>query len=265
MHTRLPRALALLVLATATPARGEHDHGAHEQPGHSGTGTAGPALELGLGVLAATYESMLYLGSYQGLVASARWSQGRFGVAASLAGYRIERNGMALTGLGDAMVHGQVTLWSRGAVAAGVVVAATLPTGDQLAGLGMGHVMLMPASWASWATARVSVSASLGYGRGLGDPGIHAQHGGVWPLVDPMGFSEVTAGAGVTLGLTHTLHAGARLAGAVPTGQEPTRASGGVRVIWTAGRVESSLEASAGLLGDPFGVRGMATTAIRFD
>jgi hypothetical protein len=249
--------LVLLVLAGAAAA--EHDHGAQEPHDH-----AGHSFAAALAICAAAYDSMLFSGDYQGLAASVRWSHGRFQSSASVSTYRLTKNGKTVRGRGDAMAHGQVTLVARGAAAAGLVVAVMIPTGDDLAGLGMGHAMAMPGTWASWSSESLTLSASLGYGHGFGDRSIHAEHG-PWPLVDPMNFSEVTFGGGAAYVLAMALRTGIRLTGAVPVGDGETRLIGGVRTVWTEGRVETAFEIQTGLVGDPFSVRGMLETAIRFE
>jgi hypothetical protein len=181
-------------------------------------------------------------------------------------GYRIGKNGKAVTGLGDLMLHGHATVLQAGRLSAGAVAMVMAPTGDHDAGLGMGHVMLMPGGWIHWAPGRLALAASAGYARGLGGGNIHAEHGGgAWPLVDPMTPSELTLGASGMVSLASALRAGVRADAAIPTGGEDARLFGGVRAVWTHGRVETTAELQAGLAGAPFGVRGLVEAAVRFD
>jgi len=239
------------------PARGRHGPEAPE---------AGPrsSFAAALGVLIAGYDSMLFTGDYEGLVATGRWSRGRFAAAAGLTGYRLHKNGKTIAGLGDLMLHGHASLLRAGAVTAGAVAMVMVPTGDHEAGLGMGHVMVMPGAWVSWAPSRIALAASAGYSRGLGDEGIHAEHGS-WPLVDPMSFSELTLGASGTVTLARALRAGVRLDGAIPLGDGTARLTAGVRAVWTHGRFETTAELQGGLAGAPFDARGLLETAVRFD
>lgn len=263
-------ALALALVAAPRAAEAQHDHG-HHKHGHHGPGgeEEGPrsSFSAAVGVIAATYDAMLFEGDYQGLTASARWSRGRFGAAASIAGYRIDKNGRTVQGLGDLMLHGHAAVLEAGALSAGAVAMVMLPTGDHIAGLGMGHVMLMPGAYARWSLGRVVLGASAGYARGLGDTNIHAEHGGggAWPLVDPMNTSEVTFGASGMVTVAPSFAAGLRTDGAAAIGDGETRLAGGVRAVWTRGRVETTAELQAGLAGAPFGVRGIVEAAVRFD
>jgi hypothetical protein len=74
----------------------------------------------------------------------------------------------------------------------------------------------------------------------------------------------VTWTASGDIALARVLRAGARVSGAVPTGDGSTRVIGGVRVLWTEGRVDTAFEMQAGVAGDPFSVRGVFETALRF-
>jgi hypothetical protein len=153
-----------------------------------------------------------------------------------------------------------------GDVMAGAVFMLMAPTGKHNAGLGMGHVMLMPGGWVQWAPGRIALAASAGYARGLGDGNIHAEHGGgAWPLVDPMTPSEITLGASGMVALASSLRAGVRADGAVPLGGGDARLAGGVRAVWSRGRVETATELLAGLAGAPFELRGLVEAAVRFE
>lgn len=263
-----PAWLVLLAgLAIARTAAAQHDHGSADHHDHHQHHEPHSTFAAALGAIAGDYDSMLYSGEYQGLVATGRWSRGRFAAAVSLPAYRLEKNGKAVTGLGDAMLHGHATLLHAGTFTAGGVLMLMGPTGDDDAGLGMGHVMVMPGAWVNWAPSRISLGASAGYSRVLGDAGVHAEHGGggTWPLVDPMSGSEVTFGANGMVAIFGSLRAGLRLDGAAPTDGSDTRLSGGGRIVWRLGRVETTAELVGGFMGDPFNLRGLFEAAVRFD
>lgn len=252
--------LALLVMA---PAVALADHAHHHGMVAGGAEVQGSSYAAGISLVAATFDTMEYAGEYQGISPAARWSRGRFSAAASIGMYRLEKNGLARIGAGDAMVHGQAAVVKRGAIEGGVALALSAPTGNRQHELGMGHPMVMPAAYGRWSNGGGSIDASFGYGRALGGEGDHAGHG-AGPLVDPMNFSELTFTTSGELVLARQLRAGARLNGAVPTGEGTTRVIGGVRVLWTEGRVDTAFEVQAGLAGDPFSVRGVVETALRF-
>jgi hypothetical protein len=139
------------------------------------------------------------------------------------------------------------------------------PTGDAMRGLGMGHWMLMPAAWSSYATSIITLSGSLGYARGTGSANAHADHGGggAWPLVEPMSFQELTYDASAMIAVARDFAVGARLLGAFPP-DDDARAIGAARVTWRAGRIETTAEAQAGIAGDPVRVRGLVSTSMTF-
>lgn len=218
-----------------------------------------------VGALAASYRSRLYAGDYQGASLGVKVTHGRYEVAVRGLAYQIDRNGRTYRGFGDVMVHGAATIVERGSLAAGAHLMVMLPTGDDMRGLGMGHVMIMPAAWSVWSPAWGTLGGSIGYARGLGDESAHAEHngGGAWPLVDPMSFSEITYDATAMLDVAHGLRAGVRLLGAVPI-EDDVRAIGAARISWRAGRVETTAEAQAGIAGDPVRLRGIVSTAMSF-
>ena len=250
--------VVVLCLAPATAMAEHHHHGMV-----TGQAEQGSSFAAGLSLVAAEYDTMEYGGEYQGLVPNVRWSHGRFGVAANVGVYRLEKNGLELHGVGDAVVHGQADVVTRGKATAGVALAVSAPTGNQQRGLGMGHPMVMPAAYGKWASGGGSVDASIGYGRAIAGSETHAGHGS-GALVEPMNFSEMTFTASGELVLAKQLHAGARLSGAVPIGDGASRMIGGVRVLWIEGPVDTAFEIQAGLAGDPFTLRGVLETALWF-
>jgi hypothetical protein len=255
----MKRMLFLVVLGLApVTAFADHQHGMLP-----GSGEGATTVSVGVSLIAAAFDTMSYGGDYQGVVPVVRMSHGRFAAAASIGMYRLQPNGRELYGPGDAVVHGQAGLFAKDRVTAGVALAVSAPTGNDITGFGMGHPMLMPAAYARWSDGRVGLDASLGYGRAIGGSASHHSHG-AWPLVEPMNLSEVTWTASTDLALARVLRVGARLSGAVPTDVGATRLIGGVRVLWTEGRVDTAFEMQAGVAGDPFSVRGVLETAVRF-
>lgn len=248
-----------LLMASAGAAAADHDHD-HVQPRGTALGVTGS-----LGAIAGAYESTFFTGDYQGLAAAIGISERRFAVSAGIAGYRLTRNGKRERGAGDTTLHGRLLVLERGRLSAGVALGVMLPTGDEAAGLGMGHAMVMPGAFGAWTGGRTRLVISAGYGRGIGDESAHAEHGGAWPLVEPMSFEEVTFGAVASYALAEVLRAGLRVSGAAPLGDGATRLSGGVRASWVEGRVETSFELAAGLAGDPYTLRGTLATSLRFE
>ena len=246
-----------------------HAHDAHaDHTGHAllgGMHDHTPGYAVSVGVLAASYTSPIYEGDYQGAQVGARATWGRVGVGASLAAYRITKNGKTVDGIGDVTLHAHAVAVTRGAVMAGVMVMATLPTADDTAGLGMGHVMLMPEAWIMWTPGRLALSAAAGYARMFGGHAAHAEHGvALWPLVDPMNAVELPFEGTAMVALAPQLGIGAKLVGGVPLGDGDTRLAAGGRLAWIAGSVTTSAELLGGVAGDPFGLRGVIETSLRF-
>lgn len=252
--------VAAVLVATTGAARADHSHHHHSEA------AAPSAIEVSasLGAVVATYESPLYMGEYAGAQLGATVSAERFAIAATIAGYHIDRNGRSSDGLGDAMIHGMVTAIRRGAATFGPHLGVMLPTGDNGRGLGMGHVMLMGGAWGMVAGPAGTLAVTLGYAHGVGGAGDHAEHAPSGPLVAPMAYSEAYGDATLLASLATGLDAGVRGSLAVPTTDAPTRATGGVRVQWRAGRVVTTADLDAGLAGDPFGIRGTLATTVSF-
>ena len=248
--------IAGLVVLTAGSARAEHAHGMHHGD------DAEHVFGAGIAMVAASFDTMLYGGNYQGLLPSLHWSRGRFAAGASTGLYRIEENGARIYGLGDVMFHGQVTLVGGHAARAGVVAMVSAPTGDDLHGLGMGHAMVMPAAFGMWTIERVALSASAGYSRAMGGDTDHDH--GLWPIVDPMNMQELTWTTGGDVAITPKVSSGVRLAGGIPIGNGDQRLIGALRVGWASGRFATGAEVQAGFIGDPFHLRGVVSTALSF-
>jgi hypothetical protein len=250
-------ALALGAFAPGT-ARAEHDHGG----GHHHPVETVSSFGAGVGLVAATYDTEVYVGDYQGVLPTVSWMRGRFGASAAVGAYRLVENGLTRYGVSDVVLSPQATLVERKGAIFGVALPVSLPTGDRYGGFGMGHMMVMPAAWASAPIGPVRVGGSVGYARAIGGEA-HHDHGS-WPLVDPMNLQELTWTANAYVPLARALQAGVKMSGGVPIGDGRNRASGGVRVIWTQGQVETAFEVQAGFAGDPFIVRGLVESAVHF-
>ncbi|CAN5409337.1 hypothetical protein BH11MYX1_BH11MYX1_19020 [soil metagenome] len=224
-----------------------------------------PAFAGQVSLVAAAYATPSYVGDYQGVVPSLAWAHDRYLAGASLGLYRIMLNGLQQHGIGDLMVHAGATFVRQHDVRAGVMMMVSAPTADSRFGLGMGHAMLMPSLFGAWTRDRLTVQADAGYSRALAKVEAGHDHG-VWPLVEPMNMSEITWGAGCELALGDGLRGGARLTGGVPLGpiRGHDRVIGALRVGWGRGRVDTAAEVQAGLVGDPFTVRGLLESALHF-
>jgi hypothetical protein len=231
-------------------AMSEHHHGAAE-------------VSLGISLEAAEFETRYYVGSYQGIAPSLGWMTGRFGARAAIGLYHITENGLSRYGFGDAMVAGHVIAVATDAVDAGFALHMTWPTGDAVAGLGMGHTMAMPSAWLTWRAHRVTLRATGGYSRALTSLDGGHDHG-LMPLVDPMNMQELTWGAGAEVALGHGVRVGGRTAGGLPIGDGTVRMIGAGRVAWGTPRISTGFELQLGVAGDPFTVRGVVDTALRF-
>jgi hypothetical protein len=249
----------MLVGSLAPPAVGvaRADHDMAMSEGHGGSD-----LSVGLSLEAAEFETALYVGSYQGVAPSVGWMHGALGARATVGLYHLIENGLGTYGVGDAMVAGHATVVATDMLQAGVALHVMWPTGSETAGLGMGHVMAVPSVWATWRSSPVTLSASGGYGRALTALGGH-DHGPM-PLVDPMNLQELTWSAGADLDVGHGIRVGGRTFGALPIGTGVTRVIGAGRVAWGTPRVTTAFELQLGVTGDPFTIRGVVDTALRF-
>jgi hypothetical protein len=253
-------AIAMLVGLVAPPAvgvaRAEHDMATMEP--HDGSSE----LSVGVTLEAAEFETLLYVGSYQGVAPSLGWTRGALGASATIGLYHLTENGLSRYGMGDAMVAGHVVVVATDAVQAGGAVHVLWPTGSEPAGLGMGHVMVMPSAWGTWRAHPFTISASAGYGRALVARGGH-DHGPM-PLVDPMNLQELTWTAGADLDVGRGVRLGGRTIGAIPIGTGVARVIGAGRVAWGTPRLSTAFELQLGIAGDPFTIRGVVDTALRF-
>jgi hypothetical protein len=247
--TLAPQAVGL-ARADHDMAMSEHHHGDSE-------------ISVGLAVQAASYENRTYVGSYQGVAPSLGWMRGAFGASATIPLYHLTENGLSVYGPGDAMITGHAAVYERDALQAGVALHAMFPTGSERDNLGMGHAMVTPGLWSAYRAARWAFAATAGYTRALTTLGAGHDHG-PRPLVDPMNMQELTwsAGAGVDVG--GGVRIGGRAHGGVPIGTGITRLIGAGRVAWSGERLTTGLELQVGLAGDPFTMRGVLDTALRF-
>ena len=244
--------------ALAVPAAAEHDDMV------MAPGADSRSLSAGASLVAARFDTPFYVGDYEGVSPTVGWADGRWSAAAMLGLYRLDENGRTLYGAGDAMASVSWTAVATGPWRAGATVAMTLPTGDASTGLGMGHPMAMPAVWVARAVGRVELRAAVGYDRALASLAGH-DHGG-WPLVEPMNMQEVVASGGATVALGEHIAVAVRGAAGVPIGIDMgvTRITGAAGVSWLQPRMITRVELQAGLMGDPFTVRGIVETEVRF-
>ena len=251
------RITVCLALASST-AYAQHHHGMETQPE-----AESDAFGAGIALIAATYDTTSYSGNYEGVLPSVRWSRPRFSAGVAAGFYRLEKNGAEMYGQGDLTVHGQAMVVGDAHMSAGVVAGVTAPIANSQRGMGMGHVMLMPALYGAYALDRFELVATAGYSRAIGGDMDHDH--GPWPLVEPMLMSELSWSAGGDVRATHDVRVGGRMSGGIAVGGPgDTRVVGAVHVGWRRGRVDTGAEVQAGLAGDPFNLRGVVSTALSF-
>lgn len=251
---RIAMAIAIGVYAPGV-VRAEHDHS-----GHAGHAIAEPQpFDLGAGLVLARYETQLYAGDYQGVKPSAAWHQGRYGVSAELGFYRVTENGARYFGFGDLLVGAGASIWSHDKARLAVGVPVSLPIGDHVHGLGMGHVMVMPTLVAGYDR----LTASVTYGRAIGGEAHHVGHG-VWPLIDPMNMQEVAWSLSGSFPLGRALAMGGRFGGALAIGDGTNRVNAAWEVVWTEGRVTTKFDIFTGFASDPIVVGGGLSSEVSF-
>ena len=265
---RMAVRIALVVVGlTASTAHAEHHHDMAMMDAGAGSGDVAqpPPFDASVQLIAASYSTLTYQGDYEGAIASVGYSYDRYMVGASLGTYRILLNGLESYGIGDLMVHAGATLVHAGEFQGGVVAMVSAPTGNELAGLGMGHTMLMPSAFGVWSHDRVTVTVNAGYNRALGQMEANHDHG-VWPLVEPMNMSEISWGVGADYAVGLGMHVAARTGGGHPIGNliGHERVVGALRVAWGTGRVDTGVEVQTGFVGDPYTIRGLLETALHF-
>lgn len=236
----------------------------HEMAMSENHQAASSEVSIGVSVQAAEFDTTFYGGSYQAITPSLGWMRGRFGASAAVGLYHLTENGLSVYGFGDVHMAGHATAVATEALEAGVALHVMLPTGSELDGLGMGHVMAMSSAWGAWHAHSLAIMASGGYGRAMMGPGRGQHDHGSMPLVDPMNMQELTWSAGADLEVGHGVRVGGRTLGGIPIGMGRARVSGGGRVAWATSRVGAAFELQAGVTGDPFTVRGVVETSLRF-
>jgi len=255
--------IAAVCLGIAIPNGALADHSHHHEA--ATTEAPGSAWSASLGLLAASFSTQSFVGDYQGLTPGVHWAHTRFSAASGIGAYRLRKNGALYHGVGDLFVQGQAVLVGHHARSAGIVFAMSAPTGSQRDGLGMGHVMVMPALWGSWSAGEVTLAASAGYGHAIGASQDGEHPHGTGPIVDPMNMRELTWSATGEVSVARALRLGARLGGAIALEDSGVHRTVGVaRAVWTVGRVDTSAELQLGIAGDPFIARGVIETALRF-
>lgn len=248
-------ALVGLVPPVIGVARADHDMAAMTDHG--------PEVSVGVTVEAASFDTRFYIGSYQGLVPIIEAVLGRFAATAAMPLYHLTENGLGRYGIGDASFGGSAVIFDHDALRAGAALHVMFPTGSELENFGMGHMMAMPSVWGTWQVAPLRLVASTGYARALTGLGGAHDHGPA-PLVDPMNMQELTWSAAADVDVGHGVALGGRIRGAAPIGTGRSRVIGGGRVAWGTPRVTTGVELQAGLVGDPFTLRGVLDTALRF-
>lgn len=259
----VPRALCLVLLLAPAAARADHHGMAMEHDDSSSS-----SFVAGVSLVAASFspsqpDNMFYGGNYQGVAAGLQWAYDRYSVGANGSYYRLLRNGDEQYGIGDLSANAQIALVRQPALQAGVLAAVSVPTGNEDLGLGMGHIMLMPAGYVAARAGQIALTGSLGYSRALASGGhVH----GMMPLVEPMNMSELTWSFGGDVPIAAGVRGGARFTGGIPVGAMAgtDRVIGAARVGWGSGRVDTAVELQAGLVGDPFTIRGVLSTALKF-
>jgi hypothetical protein len=217
----------------------------------------------------AGFDTTRYEGHYEGTAVSAALDRPWFRTAALVPAYRIVRNGVAATGIGDVLLQGSVALLrgSEPGRTLNVELAMSLPTGDAEKDLGMGHVMALPNVWSGFRDGALGLTGRVGYGRALaGSDHEHHHAGGPGPLVDPMNSSEIQLATAGSVELERRLQGRAGVYGAVPVGVSDgaARAAGFVGANLGGQRVSSEVQFHWALAGDPFTTKLLLELRVRF-
>jgi hypothetical protein len=224
-------------------------------------------------------------GTYQGAALAVGFAHRFVELDAALPYYHLERAGSRAHGLGDVLAGVRAPLLRAGDTARlwlGPELVATFPTGDADAGLGMGHVMLMPGVFGRLVLSRFTFVAQLAYGVALAHDDhdgsqvdAHAHHHGAVatahtegpaPIVNPMNRSELEHALSAAFQWTDWLALTARIAGAVPiaddSGEARETLAFGPR--FTLGAFDVGAEQELPLLGDPFRYRTLLRLGAQF-
>lgn len=196
-------------------------------------------------------------GTFVGSNPQVGYQRGRWAALVGLPTYRTAV-GESVTGVGDLTMEGSLNIWSNQGFAAAVAVAATAPTGDAAASLGMGHWMVMPSAALSWRHNRWTSTAMIGGGKALGDSsGAHHRHGTAgFPLVNPMNQFEANAMVRLAVAVTSQLAPEAVASVALPLDDTGVaRAITGVGATYSQGPWRLRPAVQLGVLGTPFTAR----------
>jgi len=253
------------VLVAVLGCRSSAAQSCHLPPSDTGT----------TGVIASTraewagFDTTRYQGHYEGTGVSAALDMPRFRASAFLPAYRIVRNGISASGLGDVLLQGSgaVLRGSEPGRTLNVELALSLPTGDAEKDLGMGHVMVLPNIWGGWREGAFALTGRAGYGRALaGASHEHHHAGGPGPIVDPMNSSELQLAAAGTVELERRLALRAGVYGAVPLGigNGAGRAAGFVGAGLGGPRIATEAQFHWPLAGDPFTKKLLLELRFRF-
>jgi hypothetical protein len=270
-----------------------HGPVAHAQSCHAPTlrEADGASFRTELSAFVAGFDQDGVRGTYQGGSALLGFVHPSIALDVALPYYRLTRDGAAGHGLGDVLAGVHVPVHRREVdgverLAFGPELIATLPSGDSAAGLGMGHVMLMPGAFVRGRWSRLTLLLQLAYGVALDggghhheaagvDPDVHAHHTpeehaaaiaqagslvagahaqGPAPIVNPMNRSELEHALSASFRVLEQLALTARVAGAVPIaddqGEVRETVAFGARA--TLGAFDVGLEQELPLVGDPF-------------
>jgi hypothetical protein len=219
----------------ALAARSAFAQSCHAPP--SASAASGPSVSLA--VREATVDTDAVSADYQGVLLGLGYARAPLEAAVVLPAYRLDAGAGAEVGLSDLLLDVRAALIGayhdhadhHDHLQAGLELAATLPTGDEDIGLGMGHVMLMPGLFVRVHDAHAALLLQAGYGRALTERGhaagngrdVHA-HGALGSLVDPMSDSELEAGLTISVRASARYALLATLAAATPIATEGGRA-----------------------------------------
>lgn len=263
-HVRAARA-ALLLVVTLFRSRSATAQSCHLPP--SDTGTTG--VIVAARAEWAGFDTARYEGHYEGTAVSAALEMSRFRASTLVPAYRIVRNGMAESGLGDVLVQGSAVILrdDEPGRTLNAELGMSVPTGDPEKDLGMGHVMALPNVWGGWREGIFGITGRVGYGRALaGASHEHHHAGGYAPLVDPMNSSELQLAAAGSAELDRRLAVRAGVYGAVPVGiaDGASRAAAFVGAGVGGPRVATEARIHWPLAGDPFTTKFLLELRVRF-
>lgn len=269
MRAAMRGALAAgMLLAAARPAAAQMCHvpasGAAVDAGagtHANHHASPLRVSVAAGVAAAAVTSGDMRVSYQATTLRAAVAWSRLALQVDVAGYRLDRDGFAVVGVGDVGVAPWLTLRQRGRVGVALGVPVTLPTGNAVDRLGMGHVMAMPTLDVRLRGPHTSARLAAQYGHAFTPAGHMHVHGGGLPgaLVAPMAATELGLAAGVERALTPQLRVAADAGVAVPTGAGDARALLGAGVSWQWSAARLDVHLARGALLRPVDASGAIT------